>query len=251
MDLKLNGKRALVTGSTSGIGLEIAKTLLLEGCEVIVNGRDKKKGEEAAGGLGEGCTFIAADMTNEVEVRLLARLILEKLGGLDILVCNVGSGESVALGEEDSEEWNRVFGINLYGAINALKATQNLLSEAKGAVVCISSICGSRIFGAPITYSVAKAALNHFVINYSSYLAGHSVRINAVAPGNIYFAGSVWQKKMRSNADFVEKMLRESVPLGRFGTTQEIADLVAFLVSERSSFTTGQIFTVDGGQSVK
>ncbi len=107
---------------------------------------------------------------------------------------------------------------------------------------------GLEVLGAPITYSVAKAALNSYVKSISKPLAKQGIRINAVAPGNIFFEGSVWEKKLDKNPDYVRKMLEEQVALHRFGRPEEIADFVTFLTSSRCTFATGEIFVIDGGQ---
>ena len=116
-------------------------------------------------------------------------------------------------------------------------------------IVCISSIAGVECTGAPVTYSVAKSAINSYVKNISKYLAKSGTRINAVAPGNIIFDDSIWKKKISENSNDVEDMLKREVAMGRFGTPEEISNLVVFLCSEKSSFITGSTFVADGGQT--
>jgi NAD(P)-dependent dehydrogenase (short-subunit alcohol dehydrogenase family) len=130
-----------------------------------------------------------------------------------------------------------------------VEAARPALASSKGSVVCISSICGLEVVpGAPITYSSAKAALHAYVRGIAHPLGEQGVRINAVAPGNILFEGSVWTDKLSKDGDAVKKMLDREVALTRLGTPQEVAKLVAFLASPSSGFTTGKIWALDGGQ---
>lgn len=248
MELDLAGKNALVTGSSRGIGLSIARVLLAEGCKVALNGRSKDDVVLAAEKVGAAVAVIG-DVTKPDEARRVAREAKGALGAIDILVCNVGSGRSVVPGDETFEEWQKVFATNLWSATNTIEAARPSLAEVGGVIVCISSICGHEVVpGAPVTYSVAKAALNAYVRGIARPLGKLGVRINAVAPGNILFDGSVWQKKMDADGDAVCSMLDRDVPLGRLGKPEEIGELVAYLASPRSGFVTGQVWNIDGGQ---
>ncbi len=248
MDLGLSGKVALVTGSSRGLGKSIAASLYAEGCRVMLNGRDRDALEQQARGLGEYAAYTVADVTDPAACRALMRKTEERFGRLDILVCNVGSGASVPPGRETPDEWRRVFDVNLASATNAVEAAGELMQRQGGAIVCVSSICGLEVLGAPVTYSAAKAALNAYVRGIARPLAARSIRINAVAPGNLLFEGSVWERKLSENAGAVQTMLDRDVALKRLGSPEEISDFVVFLASPRASFATGAVFVVDGGQ---
>lgn len=249
MELELKNKIALITGSSKGIGKEIASTLLDEGCKVILNGRDKKSLEKTSKLLNSSTKFVVADVTKPIDCQKLIKKIIHLYGRLDILVCNVGDGNSVSPGEENISEWKRMLEVNLQSATNVIEASKNELSKTKGSILCISSIAGITFLGgAPIPYSVSKSALNTYVKCSSRPLGEKNIRINAIAPGNIMFEGSVWEKKQKKNPTLVKKLLKNDVSLHRFGTPKDIANLAVFLVSPKSSFITGSIYVVDGGQ---
>jgi 3-oxoacyl-[acyl-carrier protein] reductase len=138
--------------------------------------------------------------------------------------------------------------INLLSTSMMVRAAASMLEKSSGCVVCISSICGLEALGCPLGYSAAKAALNSYVRGAARPLAKRRIRINAVAPGNIYFPGSTWESKLLAEPKEVEGMIQREVPLGRFGSTEEVAACVAFLASAQAGFVTGEILVVDGGQ---
>lgn len=246
MDLNLEGKIALVTGSSRGIGKSIAIALFDEGCKVVLNGRHEASLKIASKSLGE--SYFVADVTKPNECNDLINYTIKKYGKLDILICNVGNGESVPIGMETDLEWKKMLDLNFFSAINIINATMDSLKKTRGVIVCISSIVGMETLDAPLTYSIAKASLNSYVKRISKSLAKNNIRINSVSPGNIFFKGSVWERKIKKNKLKVNKMLRQEVALRRFGTPEEVSDLVIFLASPKSSFITGSNFVIDGGQ---
>ncbi len=249
MQLDLVGKTVLVTGASRGIGLAIAQTLHSEGCRVALNARHEADLRAATVQL-TGAIGVVGDVTKPTEAQKIVDEVLRAFGQLDILVCNVGSGRSVSPGNETADEWQRVFALNLWSTTNTVEAARVALAASQGVVVCISSICGLEIIpGAPVTYSTAKAALNAFVRGIARPLGKEGVRINAIAPGNILFDGSVWSSKLAEDVSAVQKMLSENVALGRLGNCKDVANLVAYLASPRSGFASGSIWTLDGGQA--
>ncbi|MDJ0691160.1 MAG: SDR family NAD(P)-dependent oxidoreductase [Xenococcaceae cyanobacterium MO_188.B32] len=248
MDLGLTGKTVLVTGSGRGIGLAVAKVLHQEGCYVALNARHETEIANIAANWVERVSFHVADVTQPQECQLLIDAVERKWGGLDLLVCNVGSGASVPPGQESLEEWHRVINLNLFATTNMVETARKLLVASGGAIVCISSICGLETLGAPVTYSAAKSALNSYVKGIARPLAKQGIRINAIAPGNILAVGGTWERKLKENPVAVETMLEREVALKRLGKPEEIANFAAFLVSSKASFATGAVFVVDGGQ---
>jgi len=248
MQLELAGKTALVTGSSRGIGRTIAEVLHAEGVRVALNGRTAADVALAASEL-TGAMAIVGDVSRPDEAQQVVSDATAAMGGLDILVCNVGSGRSVPPGEETFAEWQRVFAMNLWSTTNTVEAARGALSASKGVIVCISSVCGLEVVpGAPVTYSAAKAALHAYVRGIARPLGKQGIRINAIAPGNILFDGSVWSRKLQEDASAVDSMLERDVVLARLGSPRDVADLVAYLASPRSGFASGAVWTLDGGQ---
>lgn len=248
MQKTLENKSAIVTGSTTGIGLTIAKRLHKQGCRVVLSGRSEQRLLNAQSEMPGSITF-AGDLSVQSKSRDIIEFAEMHFGQLDFLVCNVGSGASVPPGEETLEEWQRVFAVNLWTATNMVQAATPILEKSSGAIVCVSSICGINVIdGAPVTYSAAKAALNSFVRGISRPLAKKNIRINAVAPGNILFEGSSWSKKIEENAEAVTEMLSTQVPQKTFGEPRDVASAVSFLLSCEARFVTGAVLPIDGGQ---
>ncbi|SVA93282.1 uncharacterized protein METZ01_LOCUS146136 [marine metagenome] len=238
----------MVTGSSRGVGRGIAQRLAAEGCRVAVNGRDHQAVSEVVSTL-EGSVPVVGDVSTPEGASSVINGTIAALGGIDVLVCNVGGGRSVPPGEETFDEWQRVFALNLWSTTNTVEAAISALRASGGSIVCISSICGLEVVrGAPVTYSAAKSALHAYVRGIARPLGGDGVRINAIALGNILFEGSVWSERLTLEGDEVRAMLKTQVALGRFGEPHDVADLVTFLASDRSGFVTGAVWTLDGGQ---
>lgn len=254
MDLGLKGKRVLVTGSSKGIGLAIAKGFLSEGAMVVLTSRSQRDLESLISKFEEEFFYkkilaYACDFTQPEDIRHLKEYILKSWNGLDILVANVGKSESVADPIPAEEHFNAVFSQNFGTAVNVTREFFPLLKESKGSILFISSIAGMEVIGAPIDYSVAKTAVISFAKNLACKVAKYGVRVNCIAPGNVYFEGGTWGKKLKADSDKIHKYIASTVPMNRFGTTEEIASPCLFLCSERASFITGVVLSVDGGQT--
>ncbi|MBD9484371.1 SDR family oxidoreductase [Pseudomonas sp. PDM14] len=247
MNLNLNGKVALVTGSSAGIGFEIAQQLALEGCQVVLNGRNPERLRVAQEQI-MGASSVLADVRDPEACQSLVQRVIEQHGRLDVLVCNVGSGASVPPGKETPTEWHRVLELNLHSTTQTVWAASDALVASRGNVICISSICGIEALGCPVAYAAAKAAVESYVRNSARSFGKHGVRINSIAPGNILFEGSVWERKLKEDRGAVESMLQRDVALARLGSPQDVARLAAYLASPLGGFITGATYVVDGGQ---
>ena len=247
MKLELDGRVALVTGASRGIGLAIARTLAAEGARVALAARGHDGLKQAVAEIGGKVSHHAADVTDPAAALALVRDVEKQWGSIDILICNVGSGASVPPGTETDTEWRRVLDANLFAALNMIGAARPHMRRG-GAIVCISSIAGLAALGAPVAYSASKAALNATVRGLARPLAEVGIRINAVAPGNILFDGGTWARKLAENKQGVDDMLAREVALRRLGTPEEIADVTTFLASPRAAFITGTVIVADGGQ---
>lgn len=252
MNLKLKNKKIVITGGSKGIGLEIAKSFSKESCSVFINSRDLKNLKKAKKKINNKNLYIfPGDLTNITETRKFFEFVKKNTSQIDSLICNIGfSTPNNIIGEENYENWISSIHLNLLSAINSIYYFKRLLKKSKTpSIVCISSICGVNALGAPIDYSVSKAALISFVKNQSKILAKNNIRINAVSPGNIYFKNGNWDHKIKKNKKEVTNYIKNNVPLNKFGTTKNVADIVMFLSSELSSFTTGANIIIDGGQT--
>ena len=243
-------KNVLITGSSKGIGFAIAKKFGEIGYKVILNGRNSKKLIKAKKKIAN--SFIEqGDLSSEKECNKIIKNIIKKHKKLDVLVCNIGNG-SPRFNKSNYNKWISYFNDNFFSAVNIIEQSKKYLAKTKGSIICISSICGIEIIkNAPVEYSVAKSALNSYVKLISMSLGSKKIRINAIAPGNIFFKGSVWEKKLISNKRKTLNYIKENVPLRQLGNPDDISELCLYLSSNRSNFITGTIFTVDGGQTKK
>ena len=251
MNLELTDSQVVIIGGTKGIGLSIARNFLSEGAVVHVISRNinRELKIELEKKNPSRVYFYQSDATIEESLNHTYPQILQNSKNkIDILIANVGNGTGVSDHVPKKEDWDSSWNINFNSALNSIRVFSKKISESSGSITFISSIAGIEYLGAPISYSTAKSALIAFAKSLSHKLAP-SVRVNVVAPGNILVENGAWDKKMKTNPEFIISMLNEKVPLKRFGLPDEISNFVLFISSPKASFITGGCFVIDGGQT--
>jgi 3-oxoacyl-[acyl-carrier protein] reductase len=249
MDLGLVGKRALVSGSSRGIGRAIALALAHEGVRVALSSRggpDLDAAVTEACARTAGCVGVAGDVTTAAGAAAVAAGAVEKLGGVDILVNNVGGSAARTFDACDDADLESILGKNLWPAFRLSRA---LLPQMKsGVIIMITSIWGREGGGGP-SYNVAKAAEMSLAKAMARDLAHQDVRVLSVAPGSVLFPGGGWERRMKADPEGIADFVKREIPFDRFGTPEEIANVVCFLASPRASWVHGTCVAVDGGQS--
>ena len=251
MDLGLTGKVALVTGSSRGIGRGIAVRLVEEGVDVVFCARGEEGlGEAVAAVSGPGQAHgIVADVTTAEGAVAVVDGAVQVFGGLDIVVNNVGGSGARTIDDLDVADLDDVLGRNLVPALAVSRAALPVLRKRGGGVIAlIASIWGREGGGSP-SYNVAKAAEISLAKAMASDLAKDEIRVLSVAPGSTLFPGGSWERRVRDDPEGMASFVERELPWGRLGTVDEVADVVAFLVSPRASWVVGTCVVVDGGQS--
>ncbi len=245
---KLEGKVALVTGGSSGIGLATAKRFVSEGAYVFITGRREKELVHAAREIGRDVAAIQGDVSNLRDLdRVFERIAREK-GRLDVLFANAGIAKYAALGAITEELYDSIFDINVKGVLFTVQKALPLLPEG-ASIVLNASIVGSKGLPANSVYSATKAALRSFARTWTTDLKSRRIRVNAVSPGPIDTPGL---DELLSSGEVGEqrrKMLATAIPLGRMGDPDDVARAVVFLASDDSRYVTGVELFVDGGMA--
>jgi 3-oxoacyl-[acyl-carrier protein] reductase len=254
MDLHLKDKVAIVTGSSQGIGLGIAKGLLAERCHVTICGRDKAKLDKAAEGLRadpeDHVLAVAGDGTKPDDAERIVDETVRAFGRLDILVNCFGRvpGAKTLLDTPDAL-WTLGVDANLMAPVRFSRlAVPHMQKVGAGVIINIASIYG-REWGGTAPYNATKAAEIALAKSLSRELAPLNIRVNSVAPGSILFPGGGWDQRVKADPEGMARFVKAEIPFGRFGTVEEVADVVVFLCSDRARWITGACITVDGGQS--
>jgi NAD(P)-dependent dehydrogenase (short-subunit alcohol dehydrogenase family) len=248
MSGRLEGKTAIVTGSTKGIGLGIARAYVREGARVVINSRSAADCASVARELGSAAVAVAADLSRSDEVRRLAKESLAALDGtVDILVNNAGQPRVAPSESLPEADYRYTLDLNLNGCfVLTQEIVHGMLAAESGAIIHVSSMNGSVPFPQRLAYCVSKAGLNMMTKVMAIEWAAKGVRVNAIAPGYVQ-TEFINMLSARGILD-AEKLARRT-PMGRIGTPEEIGEVAVFLASPAASFITGEILTVDGGWS--
>lgn len=249
------GKIALVIGGTRGIGLDVSKKLIEAGCICYITGRNEDDGLTAQSMLGERCTFVRSDVTDEASVAALFEVIEGTHGRLDLAVNNAGvTSKHAFIRDMDFADWKRVLEINLLGPLLLLKHETNLMARHPGgAIVNVSSCAGLLGVARQSAYSTSKAALNMLtqVCAIESAMTDepdrHPIRVNAVCPGPT-LGGMNSEERLAANPESTRHKLQVTA-MKRFAQPGEISSAILWLLSDASSFMTGTVLPVDGGYS--
>lgn len=255
MDLGIKGKYALVTGGSHGIGLSTALALAEEGCNVAICSRTKERIDNAISRIKKknvDCIGITADVSNKQDINNVMETVVGKWGALHILINNVGGGGrwgSEKVEETEEKVWLEVYEKNALAAIRfTMLAIPYMKKQKWGRVVTITSIFGREGGGRP-WFSMAKTAQTSMMKSLAmTDLAKENITFNSVAPGAIMIPDTGWEREAKENPEKIKKQLENEFPLGRFGTPEEVANLVTFICSEKASLINGTSIPADGAQ---
>jgi 3-oxoacyl-[acyl-carrier protein] reductase len=249
MQLSLNGKRAFITGGSRGIGLAIARAFALAGADVAICARDPgplAQAETTLRATGRQVSARVCDVSQAQAVRDWVAQASADLGGIDILVNNAsGFGRS-----DDEAGWATSLAVDLMASVRASQAVMpQFLAQGSGNIIHIASISGLKASVRTPPYGAVKAAIMEYAQTQALQHAAQLIRVNCIAPGSIFFEGGTWDVVQKENPPLYNRILG-SIPTGRFGTPQEVANVALFLASDAASWLTGQTLVVDGGQSL-
>jgi 3-oxoacyl-[acyl-carrier protein] reductase len=254
MELGLKNKVALITGASRGIGRGIAGGLAVEGCKLVICARGEGPLQEAAAALrkhGIEVLAVATDMMQADSAKKLVAQTIEKFGRIDILVNNAGGNRRGEFAETTDEQWEEIVNLNLLAHVRVSRAAIPFMKkQGSGAIIFISSVFGRESGGKGLSiYNTTKAGVNSLAKIMAVELAPENIRVNAVAPGSIRFPGGSWDRRCIEDPEGMAEFVKRELPVGRFGTVEEVANVVIFLASERASLVTGACLNVDGCQS--
>jgi len=247
--LKLSGKIALITGGSRGIGFAIAKIMSENGATVVITGKDSERLEKSSKKIPNSIGIVA-NIRKTNDVKNVVSKTIEKFGKLDILVNNAGVFPKIKqLHEIEEEEWNEVLDVNLTGQFRFTKETIPYLQKTSGSIINISSDAGLKAYQGfnADAYSASKAALIILTKCWALEYAKYKIRVNCICPGVVDTDMTKPFLKTQQDKEF----MNNEHPIGRIGKPEDIAKAVLYFVSNDSSWTTGAVLAVDGGESIK
>jgi NAD(P)-dependent dehydrogenase (short-subunit alcohol dehydrogenase family) len=245
---RLNGKVAVITGATSGIGLAAARRFAAEGARLFLTGRRKRELDAAVNEVGNNSRGIQGDVANLADLDRLFAAVKEEAGAIDILFANAGGGEFAALGAITEEHFDRTFGVNVKGTLFTVQKALPLLKD-DSSIILTGSTAGTTGTPGFSVYSASKAAIRNFARSWILDLAGRRIRVNVLVPGATSTPG--WHELTTSKEahDEMVRFVSTTTPLGRLADPDETASAALFLASNDSSFVTGSELFVDGGSA--
>jgi NAD(P)-dependent dehydrogenase (short-subunit alcohol dehydrogenase family) len=248
----MNGKIAIVTGASSGIGRATAVLLAKEGATVVAVGRNEKELDSLKDSLGSNTGAIRIQLGDVTDVSQLDRIVSETaqhFGKIDVLVNSAGIIKNGTIESTTPDDWDTMMNINVRSVFNLIQRCIPYLIASKGNIVNVSSVAGTRSFPGILSYCVSKAAVDQLTRCSALELASHGVRVNAVNPGvvvtNLHTRSGMDQQ---AYAKFLEHS-RETHPIGRAGRPEEVAELIHFLASDKAGWVTGATYEIDGGRA--
>ncbi|MDN3357766.1 glucose 1-dehydrogenase [Actinomadura sp. DC4] len=242
----LENKTAIVTGGTTGIGLAAARRLAAEGAYVFVTGRREAELDAAVEKIGPSAVGVRSDVSDLADLDRLYATVERQGRRVDVLFANAGGGSFASLEQVTEEHYDQTFDINVKGTLFTVQKALPLLNEGASVILTSSTAAnsGAEAFG---VYAATKAAIRSFARTWANELKGRGIRVNAISPGPIDTPGITGLAPDEEQAGQLRDFLTGQVPLGRMGRPEEVADAIAFLASDRSSFITGIDLYVDGG----
>jgi len=250
----LDGKIAIITGATSGIGERAAELFVAEGATVVLSGRRAELGQRIAARLGQNAHFVQADMAAEADIEALVRGTQERFGRIDVLFNNAGHGlPPFRIAEADIATWDLMMAVHVRAVVIAMKAVAPvMIAQGSGSIITTASVAGYRAGGSSHAYSTAKAAVLHLTRSVAAELGEYNIRVNSVSPGAIVtgiFGKGIGLDPGVADRELatLEARFAKAQPIPRAGVPEDIARAALFLASDAASFVNGADIVVDGG----
>lgn len=244
----LEGKVAVITGGSTGIGLAIAQEFVAQGAYVFITGRRQAELDRAAKLVGKNVTAVQGDVAKLEDLDKLYDIVAREKGKVDIVVANAGIGELVPTAEATPAHFDRIFSVNTRGAFFTVQKALNLIKDG-GSIVLVASNAQYGGYPGFAAYSATKAALRSFARTWAAEFKGRGIRVNTLSPGPIDTPIFETVAKTRQEVEAIKQGFSSQVPLGRIGRPEEMAKAALFLASSDSSFSTGIDLVADGGMS--